>query len=48
MGRLYVVNATAPNITVYAAGATGDASPIATIAGPSTLLDGTLGIAVIR
>jgi 6-phosphogluconolactonase (cycloisomerase 2 family) len=49
-GRLYVSNAngTSPNqrITVYAAGASGDATPIATIMGANTSLDTPIGIVV--
>jgi hypothetical protein len=37
-GRLYVANSN--SILIYAAGATGDATPVATIAGPSTGLAG--------
>jgi sugar lactone lactonase YvrE len=46
--QLFVANlnlGVSSSITVYAAGATGDASPIATIAGPNTGLDSPLGIA---
>ena len=49
-GRLYVVNynpnTSASSITVYAAGATGNATPIATIAGSNTGLYFPEGIAV--
>ena len=50
-GRLYVANLTLPNssvqtITVYAAGATGNATPTATIAGSNTGLSDPFGIAL--
>jgi sugar lactone lactonase YvrE len=51
-GRLYVANLGAYNssstqlVTVYDAGANGNANPLATIAGNATLLDNPLGIAV--
>lgn len=49
-GRLYVVNynpnTNASSITVYAAGATGNATPTATIAGSNTRLRVTVGIAL--
>jgi sugar lactone lactonase YvrE len=48
-GRLYVANAPGPGsgiIAVYAAGASGDAAPIAQIGGPSTGLDFPWGVAV--
>jgi hypothetical protein len=49
-GLLYVANnatATAPaSITVYAAGATGNAVPVRTIAGTSTLLTAPVGVAL--
>ena len=50
-GRLYVANLTLPGssvqtITVYAAGATGNATPTATIAGSNTGLSGPFGIAL--
>ena len=49
-GRLYVANGsltgTSGSITVYSAGATGDAAPIATIAGTNTGLRSPFGIAV--
>ncbi len=49
-GRIYVANygtGTAnPSVTVYAAGARGNATPIATIKGANTLLDQPIGIAL--
>ena len=43
--NIYVTNAT-PSVTVYAAGATGNASPKQNIAGSKTLLDNPHGVAV--
>jgi hypothetical protein len=44
-GKIYVANGFDVNaITIYAAGASGDASPIATISGPHTHLDGPLDV----
>jgi len=49
-GRIYVANygtgSASPSVTVYDAGATGNATPIATIKGASTLLDQPIGIAL--
>ena len=45
-GFLFVANSAANSVTEYAVGATGDASPIATIAGPHTGLDHPVGVAV--
>ncbi|HUL48674.1 MAG TPA: NHL repeat-containing protein, partial [Gemmatimonadales bacterium] len=45
-GNVYVANYGNSTITVYAAGASGDATPIATIGGSNTLLSGPNGIAV--
>jgi hypothetical protein len=45
-GFLFVANAAANSVTEYAVGAAGDASPIATIAGPNTGLDHPVGVAV--
>jgi len=45
-GRLYVANKLNNAITVFAAGATGNASPVDTIAGPNTGLNAPLGIVV--
>ena len=41
----YVANFTGNSITVYAAGATGNTSPTATIAGSNTGLNGPIGVA---
>ena len=51
VGRLYVanfdnVNITSSSITVYAAGATGNVTPMATIAGSNTGLNAPFGIAL--
>jgi len=43
---LYVANFTGNSITVYAAGATGNATPVATIAGSNTGLNAPFGIAL--
>ncbi len=45
-GRLYVANWCANSITVYSAGATGNASPVTTIGGSNAGLDHPLGIAL--
>ena len=52
-GRLYVANSAQPctgiacgSVTVYAAGASGNATPAATIAGSNTGLDGPHGVAL--
>jgi hypothetical protein len=45
-GNLYVANETAPSVTVYAPGASGNASPTATIAGAATGLTNPTGIAL--
>jgi hypothetical protein len=44
-GKMYVVN-NGNSITVYAAGASGDVTPSATISGASTGLKGPLGVAL--
>ena len=41
---LFVANFTSNSITVYAAGATGNATPTATIAGSNTGLNGPVGV----
>ena len=45
-GRLYVANLTSNTITVYAAGAAGNATPAASIAGSNTGLSVPVGIAL--
>jgi len=45
-GLLYVANQTANTITVYDAEASGDARPVATIAGPETALKSPDGVTV--
>src|SRR5947199_9544461 len=45
-GKIYVTNVTGSSITVYAAGANGNATPTATIAGGNTGLNFPAGIAL--
>jgi sugar lactone lactonase YvrE len=45
-GKIYVTSVTADAVTVYAAGATGNVAPIATISGANTGLQAPTGIAV--
>lgn len=45
-GNLYVANNNFSSVTVYASGASGDAAPIRTIAGPATGLQGPLALAL--